>query len=310
MTLQQLEYIVALANHQHFTRAAESCHVTQATLSAMVKKLEEELDVILFDRKSHPVIPTTEGLGIIEQARKLLKERDHILQLSEKEITFSGLVRIGVIPTIANTLLPKVLKPITTTFPALQLDIREVTTDEIVRLLRNETLDMGILATPLNDDTLVEEIMYYETMLVYGIEDDQKRYILPEEMKDSTIWLLEEGHCMRNQSLTICDIQEKTNPLNIRFDGSSLDTLISLSDQFGGFTLVPELYYLSLPKSKKAKVRYFEKPLPVREISIVHYRPFARLRIIQALAKLITETVSKELITHNMHAKDLDIIGI
>lgn len=311
MTLQQLEYIVAIDQQRNFSRAAEQCHVTQATLSAMVKKLEEEISLVIFDRKKQPVVVTEAGKPIIDQARVVLREMSVLQDLTQQDGQgLSGTVRIGVIPTVSNALLPLVLQPILTTYPDLVLELEERTTDEIIRLLHSDQLDMGILATPLNDPSLEEEIMYYEAMLVYGVTDPEKEFVLPKDLSERSVWLLEEGHCFRNQTMTICDIQEKAGPNNVRFEGNSFDTLLALTDQFGGYTLVPELYAQRLSSAQRTKTRPFRKPLPVREISIVHHRPHARVRTVKALAALIKAKIEPHLNTTKVNPADLDIIGL
>lgn len=311
MTLQQLEYIVAIDQQRNFSRAAEQCHVTQATLSAMVKKLEEEISLVIFDRKKQPVVVTEAGKPIIDQARVVLREMSLLQDLTQlDDQALSGTVRIGVIPTVSNALLPLVLQPILTTYPDLALELEERTTDEIIRLLHSDQLDMGILATPLNDSSLEEEIMYYEAMLVYGVTDPEKEFVLPKDLSERSVWLLEEGHCFRNQTMTICDIQEKAGPNNVRFEGNSFDTLLALTDQFGGYTLVPELYAKQMTPDRLQKVRPFRKPLPVREVSIVYHRPYARRKTIDALASCIRDIVQPKLLASTYPAKHLDIIGI
>ena len=312
MNFQQLEYIIAVDKHKHFAKAAESCHVTQATLSAMLKKLEEELKVIIFDRKRQPVITTTEGQKIVDIAKKILNLRTELIEPSnETPNSISGKIRIGIIPTIANALLPIILKPLLDEFSDLSIEILEITTEEITRQLLSDRIDLGILATPLAKNDLEENILYYEAMMVYGINDSEKRYILPNEIEEQNIWLLEDGHCFRNQSMTICNIKEKAAaPSNLKFEGNSFETLLNLSDQFGGYTLVPELYYNQMPEYRKAKTRHFEKPLPVREISIVHYRPYAKKKIIDVLAEKIRLLLKDHLSTSKYKAKDLSIIGI
>ncbi len=147
--------------------------------------------------------------------------------------------------------------------------------------------------------------------MVYGVKTQNKKYILPQDLEDKKIWLLEDGHCFREQSITICDIKEKTGmPDNFEFEGSSFETLLNLTDQFGGYTLLPELYYNQMSSQRKEKTRHFEKPIPVREVSLVYHRPFAKKKIIDALSTSIEGLVKKQLITHNYKAKDLSIIGI
>lgn len=312
MNFQQLEYVIAVHEQRQFSRAADACHITQATLSSMIKKLEEELGVVLFDRSRKPVVTTDEGLLFIEKAKQILAVQSEMYQLKPSiSEELSGTLRLGIIPTVANSLLPLILPKVIKNHPHLNLEITEVTTEEIKDQLKSDKLDAGILATPVNDESLEENILFYEAMMVYGVNDKEKKFLGSADIKNEKIWLLEEGNCFRNQSITLCNIQEKSNqPNNISFKGSSFDTLINLADQFGGYTLIPELYYNLMPTEKKEKTRHFQKPLPVREISMIFHRPYAKRRTIDVLSHLIQTEIAELLITKTFKAKDLSIIGI
>lgn len=311
MNFQQLEYVIAVHKQKHFGLAAESCHITQATLSAMIKKLEEELGVMLFDRSRQPVKTTDVGLKFVEQASQLLKNKEALYALSKVTDTLEGELRIGIIPTIANSLLPKILPLVLAENPKLTLIVSEITTEDIKQQLRMDKIDIGILATPLMDERYEEHILYYESMMIYGIKNRLKEYVSSKELIDATIWLLEEGHCFREQTLTVCEIKEKSSQnSNLEFKGSSFETLLSLTDTFGGYTLIPELYYLTMPKAKQHKTKYFKKPIPVREISIVTYRHFAKKEAIIYLSSLIRKTVKPLLTSESLSNTDMDIIGI
>ena len=311
MNFQQLEYVLAVHKYKHFAIAAESCDVTQATLSAMIKKLEEELSLILFDRSRKPVSTTELGLLFIEKAQNILKIREEINELNTSTTALEGTLTIGIIPTIANSLLPNILPLVLNENPKLKLNIVEITTEEIKQQLKLNKIDIGILATPINDELFAEHIMYYEPMMVYGVHDQTKEYVSSKDVKNKNIWLLEEGHCFRNQTLTICEIREKElSNSNLNFRGSSFETLLSLSDKFGGYTLLPELYYQSMSEKKQALTKHFQPPIPVREISIIAYRQHAKSKAISYLTHLITETISPQLSSSKLKNSDLDIIGI
>jgi LysR family hydrogen peroxide-inducible transcriptional activator len=312
MNFKQLEYIVAIDEHKVFSEAAYSCNVTQATLSAMVIKLENELGFQIFDRTTKPVTTTESGKELITKAKEMLRLKDTIDQIGRQVPTsISGELRIGIIPTIANSLLSKVLPVLMRNNPKLNLVIKEVTTVEVVRGLKRGTLDFGIAATPIDDDNIQEEIMYYEPMLVYGVANGQKEYTVSEDLLNDKIWLLEEGHCFREQVATVCGLQEKKNTLeNLVFEGNSFETLLSMVDAFGGHTLIPELYYRDLDKARKDKSRMFQKPIPVREISILSYGPSKKTLTSQYLASEIRQIISPHLSTSDYQNKDLRIIGI
>lgn len=310
MNLQQLEYIIAISQFQNFSRAAEYCNVTQATLSAMVKKLEEELDIIIFDRKTNPIILTDLGKEVVLQAKKILLEVAELKNISQiNKNRVEGNIRIGIIPTVANALLPKILKKILQKFPQLQLHISEFTTKNILKQLREGRMDIGILATPLGENDIEENILYYEMLMVYGTLENDKKYLLPEELQDHKIWMLEEGHCLRQQTMQLCSLEKKKEmPENFTFEANSFETLLNMVDDFGGLTLIPELYYQTLPPHKKKKVSLFQSPIPVREISLVHFRPFAKHRIIHALTEEIREIIAPQLLSANYPKHELTIV--
>lgn len=312
MNIHQLEYIIAVDRFKSFTKAAEHCHVTQATLSAMVKKLEEELDVILFDRKQNPILTTDIGLDIIKESQLITSHSSLLKEKAKKGNTIiEGRIKIGIIPTIANSLLPKVIKKLITAYPKLHLEITEITTGNIIKQLKEGSIDAGIMATPSNNEEIEEEILYYETLLVYGEISKKKKYLIPEEIKDHKIWLLEEGHCLREQFINLCSLKKKdVYPNNFSFEANSFDTLLNMVDEFGGLTLIPELYYQTLSTSKKKKVSFFNSPVPVREVSMVYYRPYAKKRIISALADVIKRVITKTLISNNYKNKELTIVDI
>lgn len=312
MNIQQLDYILAVHRLKSFTKASEHCHVTQATLSAMVKKLEEELGVIIFDRKQNPILTTEIGLQLLTEAQ-IIAEHSRILKdkARQNKVEIEGSIRMGIIPTIANSLLPRIIKPLLSTYPKLNLEIVEINTSIILEELKGERIDLGILSTPMEGGEMEEEILYYETLLVYGEKGENKEYILPEEIKNHKIWLMEEGHCLREQFINLCSLKKKEMaPDNLNFQAGSFDTLLNMVDEFGGLTLIPELYYQTLSRERKNKVSFFNKPFPVREVSILYFRPFAKKNIILAIANLIRDIIMKDLRSSQYKNKELTIVGI
>ncbi len=310
MNFQQLEYVIAVDKAKQFLQAAEDCNVTQATLSAMIRKLEDELGVVLFDRSRKPIKTTHEGLVFIETAKEILKRRDSLFEVFQEKQQLTGKITMGIIPTIATSLLPIILPVILKENPTLELEIVELTTEEIKKQLYSDKIDFGILATPVEEEDLDEHIMYYESMMVYGIQTE-KGYVTSKDVKSGQVWLLEEGHCFRNQALTICEIKEKqlTNQ-NLSFRGNSFETLLNLTDSFGGYTLVPELYYKDLFEERKNKTKHFEKPIPVREVSLLSYRQVGKKYAIEYLTETIRLLVEPLLSTSSLGNKDMDVIGI
>jgi LysR family hydrogen peroxide-inducible transcriptional activator len=309
MNFNQLEYIIAVDRYKNFSRAADACHITQATLSAMVKKLEEELDINIFDRKTNPISTTDAGQIIIDAAKKVLIQ---VQLLSDKAKNIkgkiAGRIRIGIIPTIAGSLLPKIIMPIMEKYPDLELEIHEITTQNIVKQLTTGQIDIGILATPLNIEELEENILYYEALMVYGNFEEDKQYIMPEEIREHKIWLLEEGNCLRDQFIKLCHLKKNNQlPHNLKFEASSFESLLCMVDNFSGLTLIPELYYQTLSEEKKKKVRNFKSPVPVREVSLVFYPPYAKHKIIEVLTAEIKGIVNKNLISNNYKKTELVI---
>ncbi|RTY73709.1 hydrogen peroxide-inducible genes activator [Flavobacterium sp. GSP27] len=312
MNIQQLEYIIAVDRLKNFTKAAEYCNVTQATLSAMVKKLEQELGIVIFDRKKNPTETTEIGIETIENAKKVVLHSQLLKDNAKKSIgKIEGKIRIGIIPTIANSLLPKILKPILENFPDLKLEISEQTTNSITKQLKEGQLDMGIVATPLHDTEIEDIVLFYETLMVYGDIDPVQNYILPDEIRNHKIWLLEEGHCLREQFIKLCSLKKKEKMVeNLKLEASSFDTLLNMIDEFGGLTLIPELYYNTLSTERKKQVSFFNAPIPVREMSIIYHRPYAKIRTIEALAKIIHSTINKDLISNKYKKSELAITQI
>jgi LysR family transcriptional regulator, hydrogen peroxide-inducible genes activator len=300
MNFQQLEYIIAVDKLKNFVKASESCFVTQATLSMMVKKLEEELDVKLFDRSKQPVKTTEVGEKVIAQARKILLESKKIKQLiaDEKGIV-SGELKIGIIPTLAPYLLPLFLKEFMQTFPLVKLIINEYTTDVITQKLKTGELDAGILATPLHDVSLKEQVMFYETYFLYVNAKEKgfdKHYVLPKDIDINRLWLLEEGHCMRSQILNFCALKkQKESEESFHYNAGSIETLRNMVDTNFGMTIIPELATYNLSASQKKRLRVFKAPVPVREISIVMHREFLKASLIQSLKDTILSVIPIEM---------------
>jgi LysR family transcriptional regulator, hydrogen peroxide-inducible genes activator len=297
MNLQQLEYIIAVDNERHFVNAAEKCFVTQATLSMMIKKLEEELDVQLFDRSKQPVVPTEVGSKIIAQARVIVQESKKLNEIVklEKNIV-SGEIKIGIIPTVAPYLLPLFLNDFLLKYPLVKLTIRELTTNEIVLQLQKGLIDLGILATPLQIDGIKELVLYNEKFKVFTSKNEielTKQYVIPEDIDPNRLLLLGEGHCMRAQMLNICELQKrKIVNLNLDYEAGSIESLTNLVEAYNGITIVPELFVKTISIDKLLQVKSFATPEPVREISIVTYRHFVKEAILKVLYEEIKHAVN------------------
>jgi LysR family hydrogen peroxide-inducible transcriptional activator len=288
MNLQQLEYIVAVDTHRHFAKAAEKTFVTQPTLSMMIQKLEDELSIRIFDRSKQPVVPTKEGEEIIARAKQILADVNGLKEFTRQiKHEISGELKLAVIPTLAPYVLPLFLKSFAEKYPLLKITIREIVTDEIVASLKTGDVDIGLLATPLNDPKLDEHPVFYEEFFAYASANEKvsrKRYLLPKDIDMSKLWLLEEGHCLRNQVLDLCELKKKDFASDrLHYETGSIETLKNLVDHHHGITILPHLATLDLSRKQKEKIREFAHPKPVREVSLVVNKIFHRNSLLKAL---------------------------
>ncbi|HCW06980.1 MAG TPA: DNA-binding transcriptional regulator OxyR [Cytophagales bacterium] len=292
MNIQQLEYIVAVDKWRHFSTAAEKCNVTQPTLSMMIQRLEKELDVKIFDRSKQPVVTTEIGQKIVDQARTILSESAQMKQLvSDQKREAHGDLHIGIIPTVAPYLVPLFVGSFLKKYPNIKLKISEFTTDQIVQQLEKQHLDAGILATPLKIPSIKELPLFYEQFVVYASPDEKlmkKKYLLADDIDVNHLWLLEEGHCLREQVVNLCELKRKETLIqNFDYQAGSIETLKKMVDVNHGITILPELAIPDLSAKQKKNVRYFKAPAPVREVSIVTYRYFIKYNLIEVLRKEI-----------------------
>ncbi len=300
MTLQQLKYLLAIEEHRHFLEAARHCHVTQPTLSMMVQKLEEEIGIKIFDRSKKPIMPTKEGAVILDRARAVIAAarqlEDTALELRGE---MRGKLKIGIIPTVAPYLISRFLTTFLNTYPDIHLHLIELTTDELIARLKRHQLDAGILATPLNDPAIDELFLYHEEFVAYAAPHNtllKKRYLLPDDIDIEQLWLLEEGHCLRTQVINLCELRRPDSITHrLEYESGSIEALKKMVDSGQGVTILPELAINDLCDEELDRLRFFKPPAPVREISLITYRNFARERLLNALAKIIVETIPKKM---------------
>jgi LysR family hydrogen peroxide-inducible transcriptional activator len=297
MTLQQLEYVLALDKVRHFVRAAEMCGVTQPTLSAMILKLEEELDCTIFDRSSKPIVPTEIGKSIIRQAQVILYQSNQLKESvrMEKE-SLKGALHLAIIPTIAPYLLPKLIAHFTSNYPDISLKLSEMHTHTIVEKLRLAEIDMAILSTPLDDMNILEVPLYYERFVAY-ISPSEAMYERTElsanDMPLDRLWVLEEGHCLRNQVFNFCNekyLHQST------YEAGSIDTLIKIVDLNGGYTVIPELHISLLTAEQQKNVREIHKPEATREVSVIIRTDFVRESILNAVADSVKQIIPSHML--------------
>lgn len=300
MNIQQLEYIVALDTHRQFVTAAEKCHVTQATLSMMIRKLEDELGVRLFDRSRHPVVPTDTGIKLVAQAKRILREVDRLTTIVEEERDqVSGELRLGIIPTLAPYLLPLFLQSFLDAFPDVQLRVVELTTEEIIHQLERHELDAGLLAIPLHRKEIAEQSLFFEEFFVYSARDEKlmhKKYIMAQDIDINRLWLLEEGHCLRAQVINLCELKKREKESHqLDFAAGSIETLKRIVEANQGVTILPELAVKGMTKKQLEHIRQFRKPAPVREVGLVTYRYYVKEKLINALRDTILAHIPDEM---------------
>ncbi|HEY0820127.1 MAG TPA: hydrogen peroxide-inducible genes activator [Rhizobacter sp.] len=294
MTLTELRYIVAVAREKHFGRAAEACFVSQPTLSVAIKKLEEELDVKLFERGANEVSVTPLGEEIVRQAQSVIEQAASIKEIAKRgKDPVSGPLRLGVIYTIGPYLLPDLVKAAIERVPQMPLVLQENFTVKLLDMLRTGELDCAIIAEPFPDTGLAVAPLYDEPFMVavpVGHPLAKRESITAEELKQETMLLLGTGHCFRDHVLEVCPEYARfsSNAEGIRksFEGSSLETIKYMVASGMGVTVVPQL---SVPKDQQPHVRYvpFSEPVPTRRVVLAWRRTFTRYEAIAALRNAI-----------------------
>ncbi len=292
MTLQQLEYVLALEKTRHFVRAAELSGVTQPTLSAMIQKLEDELDCKIFDRSRNPIEVTEIGLQIIRQAQEIVIQANQLkdtVQL-EKEL-LAGSLNLAIIPTIAPYLLPKFIATFKNAYPEISLKVSEMHTSTIIEKLRLAEIDIAIISTPLENSKIFEVPLYYEKFTAYISPNEpifNRTELSASDMPLDHLWVLEEGHCLRNQVFNFCN--EKPQHITT-YEAGSIDTLIKIVDVNGGYTVIPELHIELLNEKQKLNLREIVKPEATREVSVVIRHDFVREGMLNAVAECIKQII-------------------
>ena len=304
MTITQLQYVLAVAEHKNFTLAAEKCFVTQPTLSMQIQKIEEELNVLIFDRSKKPIQLTAIGLKIVNQAKNIVNEAGKIKDIVEYQKGFiGGELRLGIIPTITPTLLPMFLNNFIKKYPKVNLIIEELNTDEIILRLKNGHLDAAIAATPLEDEKIKEIVLYYEPFVAYIPSDhiaSEKKEIEISDLNLDDILLIQDGHCFRDSILNLCKNQEIATRNTFQLESGSFETLIKLADEGLGTTLLPYLHTLDLKEKDKLKLRHFKEPKPAREVSLIYPKSELKIHIIDALRNTISGVIKGAIAFHNV----------
>jgi LysR family hydrogen peroxide-inducible transcriptional activator len=304
MTITQLKYVLAVAEHKNFTLAAEKCFVTQPTLSMQIQKIEEELSIQIFDRSKKPIQLTDIGQKIVSQAKNIVNEADRIQDIVEQQKGFiGGEFRLGIIPTIMPTLLPMFLNNFIKKYPKVKLIIEELNTAEIIARLKNGNLDAAIAATPLEDEKIKEIVLYFEPFVAYIPENNaiyQKNEIEIDDLNIDDLLLLQDGHCFRDGILNLCKNRNESGQKSFKIESGSFETLIKLAEEGLGTTLLPYLHTLDLKESDKLKLRHFKEPKPAREVSLIYPKSELKIQIIDALRSTITGVVKGAIVFQNV----------
>lgn len=292
MTITQLKYALAIAEHKNFTKAAEKCFVTQPTLSTQIQKLEDELDITIFDRGKKPIELTEVGRKIVIQARNIVNEADRIQDIVDQQKGFiGGEFRLGIIPTIMPTLLPMFLKNFIKKYPKIKLKIEEHTTEEILTRINDGHLDAAIAATPLESDSIKERVLYYEPFVAYvpnnhRLKDKKTLEVADLDIED--MLLLEDGHCFRDGVINLCKTFKDQIDENFQLESGSIETLIKLADEGMGMTLLPYLHTLDVQEKLRSNLIHFKEPSPAREVSIIYHKSELKMQIIDAMHVVIS----------------------
>ena len=300
MTLQQLEYILAVNQFRHFAKAAEYCRVTQPTLSAMIQKLEEELDTRIFDRSQQPVCPTPVGIHIIEQAQNILVQANRIKNIIEEEKhSLTGTFKLGILPTVAPYLLPRFFPQLMKKYPDLDIRVVEMKTNDIKKALQTGEIDAGIVASLAGMEELQQTPLFYEQFFAYVSREDalfNNEVIRTSDLNGEQLWLLDEGHCFRDQLVRFCQMKS-ARASHLAYHLGSMETFMRMVESGKGVTFIPELAVLQLGDAQKELVRSFAIPCPTRQVVLLTNKNFIRHTLLEVLVKEIKLSVPKEMLS-------------
>ena len=304
MTITQLQYVLAVAEHQNFTKAALKVFVTQPTLSMQIQKLEDELGIKIFDRTKKPIQLTETGKKIVNQARNIVNESDRIQDIVDQEKGFiGGTFRLGIIPTIMPTLLPMFLNNFIKKYPKVKLKIEELNTEAIIERLNEGHLDAAIAATPLELEGIKEQVLYYEPFVAYipeghRLATDAKLNVDNLDIDD--MLLLEDGHCFKDGIINLCKASRNYDGDHFQLESGSFETLIKLSNEGLGMTLLPYLHTLDLGEKEQKRLKMFEEPIPAREVSLIYTKSELKMQIIEALRTTIAGVIKGAIAFQNV----------
>jgi LysR family hydrogen peroxide-inducible transcriptional activator len=299
MTLQQLEYVIAVYRIKHFSKAADYCNVTQPTLSSMIQKLEEELGITIFDRQTNPIQPTRDGKAVIDQAWKvLLRARKLKETVEEEKQSLLGPFLIGVLPTIAPYLIPRFFPQVMKEHPEMDLRIIEMKTKDMKKALIRGEIDAGILARVEGLEGMQCQPLFKEKYFAYVAKNDplfKRKSIRAADLTGEYLWLLDEGHCFRDQLVKFCHLKAASRSKRAYTLGS-IETFMRIVENDKGVTFIPELAISQLSEEQKQLVRPFAVPVPTREIIMMTTSHFIRTTLLQHLITRIRNAVPERML--------------
>jgi len=304
MTITQLKYVLAVAENQNFTKAAEKTFVTQPTLSMQIQKLEDELDVLIFDRSKKPIELTDVGLKIVTQARNIVNEANRISDIVDQQKGYiGGEFKLGVIPTVMPTLLPMFLRNFIKKYPKVKLKIEELPTETIIERLEEGHLDAAIAATPLMLQNIKERPLYYEPFVAYIPENRDlgvNEKIDVSSLDLDHMLLLEDGHCFRDGVINLCKANRNYEDETFSLESGSFETLVKLANEGLGMTLLPYLHTLEIKEAEQKYLYHFKDPAPAREVSLLYHKSELKMQIIEALRNTIAGVVKGAITFQNV----------
>lgn len=295
MTITQLQYVLAVAEYKNFTLAAQKSFVTQPTLSMQVQKLEDELNVLIFDRSKKPIGITEVGKKIIAQAKNIVNEAGRIKDIVDQEKGYiGGDFTLGIIPTVMPTLLPMFLKTFIHKYPKVNLIIKEQGTESMIRNIHDGHLDAAIAATPLEIEYIKERPLYYEPFVGYVPKNHRlgnSDKLNPSDLEINDVLLLQDGHCFRDGVINLCKAPKNFTEDHFQLQSGSFETMVNLANEGLGMTLLPFLNTLELDAEKSKNLKHFNEPSPAREVSLIYHKNELKIQIIEALKDVISSVI-------------------
>lgn len=301
MNIQQLRYIVAIDRFRNFARAADACNISQPTLSAMLVKLEDELDVRIFDRTNKVVKPTSVGERIIRQAQKALMETNRINELiAESKGTVGGQLTLSIGPTIAPYLLPKFIKHYRQYYPSVELTVKEMKADHMLEAILNGEIDAGIAISDNARQGVLEMPLYTERFYVYLAESCWRKLPVfkPENLEHENMWIMKEAQCLRDSAFSFCKARGKGHHI---YKAGSIETLIRIVDENGGYTIIPEMHLPFLTEKQAENVREIKGDyLSQRRISLYIKDDYIRQRMLNTVADTLKSFVPARMMSEGI----------